>query len=97
MSEDWHEGPSLFDGLEGVGSVEKQKSPVSVARGACPMCSAERIGLIRSPDGVHLVWRMHNLVTFHGTRVPCAATAQHLCVAPARALAGHDVPHCLHA
>jgi hypothetical protein len=97
MMSDWHEGPSLFDGLEGVGGQERQSTPRSVARGACPMCSAEKVGLIRSPDGVHLVWRMHNLVTFAGTRLPCGATAQHLCLAPARDIPGYDTPTCLHA
>jgi hypothetical protein len=98
MSElDWSDLPSLFDGLEAVGSQEKQKTLKSIARGACPFCSAEAIGLVRSPDGLHLAWRMHNLVTHAGTRVPCQSTGQHLCDAPARPVPGVTAPACLHA
>lgn len=88
--------PSMFDGLEGVGGREKPQRERSLAYGACPMCLAEKVGLVRSPDGAHLVWRMHNLTTFVGTKLPCSSTGQHLCQAPARHLIGHPIPRCSH-
>lgn len=88
--------PSLFDGLETGRNKDKQKRERPVARGACPLCSADSIGLSRSPDGRHLVWRMHDFVTFTGTHVPCQATAQHLCAFEARIVPGVPTPTCPH-
>ena len=90
------EQPSIFDGLEGVGAREPVRRERTLAYGACPRCSAEKIGLVRSPDGVHLVWRVHNLTTHAGTSLPCQSSAQRLCDAPARHIVGYDIPYCLH-
>jgi hypothetical protein len=87
--------PSLFDGLE-ARSREKPKRERSVARGACPFCSANSVALIRSPDARHLVWKLHDFVTFAGTRVPCTVTSQHLCDYPARDIPGLATPRCPH-
>lgn len=89
------EQPSIFDNLQS-GGREKVRSPKSVARGACPKCSNEKVGLLRSPDGQHLIWRQHNLVTHGGLRIPCWSTALHLCELPARDIPGLDTPVCPH-
>jgi hypothetical protein len=88
--------PSIFDGLEGVGAREPVRRERTLAYGACPHCSAEKVGLVRSPDSRHLVWRAHNLTTWARTSLPCQATAQRLCDAPARHIVGYDVPYCSH-
>lgn len=88
--------PGLFDGLEDVGRREPVKRERSWAFGACPYCSGERVGLVRSPDGKHFVWRMHNLTTHAGTVLPCRAVAQRVCVCPARFIVGFQPPRCPH-
>jgi hypothetical protein len=72
------------------------KAERTMARAACPSCSAERVAIVRSPNDQHLVWKFHNLVTFMGTRLPCGTSAQHLCDAPPRETIGYDTPHCTH-
>lgn len=86
----------IFDGLEGVGAREPQKREPSQGFGACPFCSKDKVGLVRSPDGQHLVWRMHNLTTFSGIKLPCQATGQRVCAHPARKVPGYPVPLCPH-
>jgi hypothetical protein len=87
---------SIFDGLENEGRQEKPKRERSLAFGACPHCSAEKVGLVRSPDGVHLVWKVHDFITHAGTRWPCSASGQRVCDHPARHIIGYDAPHCPH-
>lgn len=87
---------SIFDGLEGVGGREPVKRERTLAHGACPCCLAEKVGLVRSPDNVHLVWRIHYYHTHGGTTLPCRAGAQHLCDQPARSIVGYVVPRCPH-
>lgn len=86
--------PSLFDSLER--GTPKPKPERAIARGACPFCSANAVAIVRSTDGLHFVWRMHDFVTFAGTALPCGSTAQHLCVAPPRVITGVYTPRCPH-
>lgn len=89
------EDQGLFDNLP-TGKGEPQRRQRNAAYGSCPNCTADKIGLVRSTDGSHFVWRDHNLVTFHGTRLQCRAVAQYLCAAPAQDVIGYDTPHCPH-
>ena len=68
----------------------------SVERSACSHCRADSVGLVRSPDGTHLTWRVHTLQTVVGTSLPCQASGQRLCDAPARPIPGVTPPHCPH-
>ena len=87
---------SIFDGLEGVGGRQPVVRERTSAYGACPRCSAEKVGLVRTPDGAHLVWKVHYLTTHAGTSLPCQVGAQYLCDLPARHIVGYDTPHCSH-
>ncbi len=58
----------------------REKRPVvrSVAQGNCPECTREKVGLVR--QGIHIVWREHNLTTWAGTRIACRASGVAACV-----------------
>lgn len=86
---------SIFDGLEAGRKPAVSRERTS-AYGACGHCSAEKVGLVRNPDGAHLVWKVHYLTTHAGTSLPCRASAQYLCDLPARHIAGYDTPYCPH-
>lgn len=79
-------------------SPRPRKDGTTVAvRAACPKCTANAVGLVRAHT--HLVWDVHTYTTWAGTRLHCAASAQHLCECPARdarSVTGLDVPHCPH-
>lgn len=86
----------IFAGLE-TRSKKVRKDLVttqkSVAFGACPDCSAFKVGLIR--QGAHLVWRDHSYRTHGGTSLQCRAVAVTLCSAPARSTTfSTEVPTC---
>jgi len=87
---------SIFDGLEGPTRREPVRRQRSLAWGACPRCSAEKVGLIRTPDYRHFIWRDHNLRTHAGTSLPCRASGTYLCDQPARVIVGYDHPVCPH-
>jgi len=82
----------LFDAVQTPVAVRPAPSPV-VAWGACPLCLGEWVEIVRSPDGRHLSWQVHDLST--GT-LPCQASGLHLCDAPARTVPGKDTPFCSH-
>jgi hypothetical protein len=89
--------PGLFDSLpRRRGNESKQRERIA-AYGSCPTCINEKVGLVRSPDGTHFVWRDHNLITHAGTRLQCQSVAQRLCDAPAVPVIGYDTPRCPHA
>lgn len=89
--------PDIFAGLEQRGRrprVERERQ-TSVAFGACPGCSHNRIGLVG--QGAHLAWRDHNLQTHGGISMQCSAVGQRLCDLPARDvydLTGQEPPAC---
>lgn len=85
----------LFDNLAQHQGEPVRRQPTA-AYGSCPNCSNEKVGLVRSPDGHHLIWKDHNLTTFRGTKLQCRAVGQHLCAAPAQDVIGYDTPHCPH-
>lgn len=85
---------SLFDDLPGRGPKPARERPF--ARGACPHCSAERVGLALSNDGEHLSWMMHDLITHAGTKLPCGSTGLRVCDYPARKIEGYSAPVCPH-
>lgn len=87
---------SIFDGLENVGRRQKVKPERTFAYGACPRCSAEKVGLVRTSNGAHLVWKVHYLTTHAGTSLLCQVSGQLLCDLPARHIIGYDVPYCSH-
>lgn len=69
------------------GTESQQKSVRSVAWGRCPGCHTYKaIGLV--PQGEHLAWRLHSVMTYGGARVTCAASGQRLCDQPAKQLPG---------
>ena len=86
----------IWNGPEGMGWLGKPKRERPVAKGACPECSNENVGLVRTSDAVHLVWQMHDLITHAGTHLPCASGGQCVCDHPARQIEGYVTPHCLH-
>ncbi len=82
MKDDPYGTDSLFDAepLVGVGAREKPAAQRSVAQGNCPLCHADKTGLIRS--GVHLTWRIHSYATWGGAKVPCGASGVYVCQIP---------------
>lgn len=53
------------------------------AWGHCPLCvSAPRHALVL--QGIHLVWRPHDIVTMSGAKLPCGASGIRLCDAHPR-------------
>lgn len=86
----------IFDNLKGGRVQEPVKREKTFGHGACPTCSSEKVGLVRSSDGRHLVWRVHYLKTHAGTSLPCRTSAQYLCASPARHIEGYDTPLCPH-
>lgn len=75
----------LFDlpedsGEPGKGEAGAAKSLRSVAQGNCPRCMAPKTGLVAS--GAHIVWRVHYLTTWAGSRIPCVTSGVSACDAP---------------
>jgi hypothetical protein len=92
--------PGIFDDLEAlgrnVGRCEPIKAERTLARAACSHCSGERVGIVRSPDNVHLVWKIHYFRTHANLELPCGAGGQYLCAARPRVTPGYDTPACTH-
>lgn len=67
----------------------------SVDWGACPDCTAQKVGLV--VQGSHVAWRDHSKRTLSGAPMQCRATGQRLCEAPARDIStftGTPPPKC---
>lgn len=63
-----------------AGEAGAEKSVRSVKQGNCPRCMAPKTGLVAS--GAHIVWRVHYLTTWSGSRIPCITSGVAACVIP---------------
>ena len=69
-------------------------------RGANATTFKERVQEVRVLDPRRIQFHLRepwlDFITFYGTHLPCSATAQHLCVKPARRIVGLPTPQCPH-
>lgn len=90
----------IFAGLDEMNTKhsrygEDEGKRRSAAFGACPLCSKNKLGLVR--QGVHLVWRDHTYQTHGGLSLQCSSTGQYLCEVPGRDVSdinGEQPPTC---
>lgn len=90
--------PEVFAGLETKpkGRRRDEDPPArSVAFGACPGCSANKVGLVW--QGGHHAWRDHTYRTHGDIPIQCSAVGQRVCDFPGRdvwSLTGLPTPAC---
>lgn len=84
--------PLFADDAVPVMRAERQRTQRAVTFARCPLCTAERIGLVRS--ATHLLWRTHDVVTWSGARLPCHGSGVALCALPGRDVPGVPTPTC---
>lgn len=91
---------SIFEEIENAGRfIEKPARAKTIAHGACPTCSNNKVGLVFARGSQCLAWKDHYLTTHGGHAMQCRSVGQHLCDCPARdvtSLTGLDTPVCPH-